>query len=104
MACSILLVLLTLSEFRTYFEASTSSNMIIQTSHTSDKFHINIDIEMPRMPCDIIGLDVEDNMGYHIVDYYGEMHKTRMDSLGNMLDIDTIEDKSLPRDKLFEKI
>ena len=104
MACSILLVLLTLSEFRTYFDPSTSSNMIIQKSHNSDKFHINIDIEMPRMPCDVIGLDVEDNMGYHIVDYAGELQKIRMDSMGNMLETETYDDHSLPRDQLFVMI
>lgn len=75
--------------------------MIIQTSHLSDKFRINIDIEMPRMPCDVIGLDVEDNMGYHIVDYYGEMHKTRMDSDGTMLTIETIEERSVSRSDLM---
>ena len=78
--------------------------MIIQKSHTSDKFHINIDIEMPRMPCDVIGLDVEDNMGYHIVDYAGELQKIRMDSMGNMLETETYDDKSLPRDQLFVMI
>ena len=77
-ACTVLLVLLSMSEFRAYFEPATSSNMLIQTSHASDNFHINIDIEMPRMPCDVISLDVEDSMGYHVVDYYGEMVKTRM--------------------------
>lgn len=71
MACTVLLVLLSLSEFRAYFEPSTSSSMLVQTSHASDRFHINIDIEMPRMPCDVIGLDVEDNLGYHVVDYFG---------------------------------
>ena len=71
MICTVLLVLLSMSEFRAYFESSTSSNMLIQTSHASDRFHINLDIEMPRMPCDVIGLDVEDNLGYHIVDYFG---------------------------------
>lgn len=104
MACTILLVLLSLSEFRSYFEPSTSSNMIIQTSHTSDKFHINIDIEMPRMPCDVIGLDVEDNMGYHIVDYYGEMHKTRTDRLGNLLQVETEEERNVSREDLFKRI
>lgn len=85
MACTILLVMLSLSEFKTYFGPSTSSSMLIQTSHASDRFHINIDIEMPRMPCDVISLDVEDNLGYHVVDYYGEMTKTRMDRDGLML-------------------
>ena len=59
---------------------------------------------MPKMPCDVIGLDVEDNMGYHIVDYYGEMHKWRTDSEGNLLQIETVEDRAVPREDLFKRI
>lgn len=71
MICTVMLVMLGLSEFRAYLEPSTSSSMLVQTSHTSDTFHINLDISMPRMPCDVVGIDVEDSIGYHVVDYFG---------------------------------
>ena len=56
--CAIALVLLTVTECITYLQPSTSSTIGIQTTHNSDKFHINIDIVLPRMPCDVIGLDL----------------------------------------------
>lgn len=34
---------------------------------------------MPLMPCDIIGVDVEDKFGNEIKDYYGELRKYRLD-------------------------
>ena len=53
------------------------------------------------MPCDVVGLDVEDNLGYHVVDYYGEMNKIRLDKDGNMLEIETFDEKNAPRDELL---
>lgn len=67
--------------------------MVVNTSHSSDKFKINIDIEFPRLPCDIISLDVEDSLGNHIADYYGEMHKNRLSSTGEILSIESYAEK-----------
>jgi hypothetical protein len=53
---------------------------------------------MPKMPCDVISLDVEDSMGYHVVDYYGEMVKTRMSADGEMLEPETEAERSVSRD------
>jgi hypothetical protein len=59
---------------------------------------------MPKMPCDVISLDVEDSMGYHVVDYYGEMVKTRMSADGEMLEPETEAERSVSRDELFNRI
>ena len=56
----------------------------MQASFAKDVFVVNIDIEMPRMPCDIIGVDVEDKFGNEVSDYYGELRKHRLDSEGNL--------------------
>ena len=58
--CTVVLVLLAITEIRTYVSPSTSSMITIQSSHESDKFHINLDVVMPYMPCDVIGLTLED--------------------------------------------
>jgi len=58
--CTVALVLLSITEIRTYLSPATSSMITIQSSHDSDKFHINMDIVMPYMPCDVIALTVED--------------------------------------------
>jgi hypothetical protein len=64
--CSVVLVLLGISEVKTYMSNETSSTMFIQTSHKLDTIRVNLDIDMPFMPCDVIGVDVEDSIGNHI--------------------------------------
>jgi hypothetical protein len=36
---------------------------------------VNIDVEFPYCPCDIITLDVDDELGGHIKDYFGNLIK-----------------------------
>ena len=91
--CTVVLVLLAITEIRTYVSPSTSSMITIQSSHESDKFHINIDVVMPYMPCDVIGLTLEDSMNNKVTDYYGELHKHRLSSDGEELSIETWEEK-----------
>lgn len=59
---------------------------------------------MPNMPCDVIGLDVEDSMGYHVVDYYGQMVKTRISKDGFLLEPETEAERNVSRDALFNRI
>lgn len=92
--CAIAMVFLTVTEVRTYLQPHTSSTIAIQSSHHKDVFKINIDVEMPRMPCDIIGLDLMDQMGNHVSDYYGELHKHRLDSNGEELSVESWLEKN----------
>ena len=39
------------------------------------------------MPCDVIGLDLQDEMGNHIQDYSGQLFKHRLDKNGNELSV-----------------
>ena len=57
-----------------------------------------MDIEFPNMPCDVIGLDVEDSMGYHIVDYYNDLKKARLSPEGEVLSIENYGEKTASRD------
>ena len=102
--CTVVLVLLAITEIRTYISPSTSSMITIQSSHDSDKFHINLDIVMPYMPCDVIGLTLEDQMNNRVTDYYGELHKHRLNSDGEELSIETWEEKSANRQEVANRI
>jgi len=51
------------SEIHNYIQCETTSNIEISTSHAKDTFHVNLDITFPRMPCDIIGLNLVDSLG-----------------------------------------
>ena len=44
---------------------------------------------MPYMPCDVIGIDVEDSIGNHMQDYFGHLTKHRIDPDGTYLSIET---------------
>ena len=102
--CTVVLVLLAITEIRTYVSPSTSSMITIQSSHESDKFHINIDVVMPFMPCDVIGLTLEDQMGNRVNDYYGELHKHRLSRDGEELSIETWEEKNSNRQEVANRI
>ena len=102
--CSITLILLTVTEVRDYIMPKTQSQISIQSSHEMDKFKINLDIVMPRMPCDVIGLNVEDSMNNRVSDYYGELHKHRLDKNGKELSVETWEEKSENRRAVADRV
>mmetsp|Transcript_63885 Transcript_63885/g.88206 ORF Transcript_63885/g.88206 Transcript_63885/m.88206 type:complete len:166 (+) Transcript_63885:258-755(+) len=60
-------------------------------------------IEFPYIPCDIVGLDIEDILGNHIVDYYGELHKKRLSSEGEVLSTESWAEKNSFRSSLLER-
>ena len=99
--CTVILAMLTVSELRTYLSQETSTQMFIQTTHRLDTIRVNLDIDMPYMPCDVIGVDVEDSIGNHIQDYYGELHKHRIDADGENINIETWKEKNENRKDLW---
>lgn len=59
---------------------------------------------MPYMPCDVIGIDVEDSIGNHIQDYYGELHKHRLSKSGESLSIESTKEKNANRREVLDRI
>jgi len=59
---------------------------------------------MPRMPCDVVGLDLEDSLGNHVEDYYGELHKHRLSSTGAVLSIESWKEKNQNRKEIAERV
>ena len=102
--CAAVLVLLTVTEVHTYLKPQTSSQISIQSSHDTDTFHINIDITLHKMPCDIIGLNLRDSLGNSISDYYGELKKHRIDKDGTEISIETWQEKNQNRKQIAERI
>jgi hypothetical protein len=47
---------------------------------------VNIDIVLPRFPCDIVSLDAQDIMGSHHVNVGGDLYKRRLDRVGNIIE------------------
>ena len=59
--------------------------MLVDISHHDDRLNINIDIFFPKMPCEVLSLDVQDVMGTHIVDIAGSLFKRRYSKFGEFL-------------------
>eukprot|EP00353_Schmidingerella_taraikaensis_P011058 CAMPEP_0185582938 /NCGR_PEP_ID=MMETSP0434-20130131/21221_1 /TAXON_ID=626734 ORGANISM="Favella taraikaensis, Strain Fe Narragansett Bay" /NCGR_SAMPLE_ID=MMETSP0434 /ASSEMBLY_ACC=CAM_ASM_000379 /LENGTH=193 /DNA_ID=CAMNT_0028201903 /DNA_START=88 /DNA_END=669 /DNA_ORIENTATION=- len=104
MVCAAVLILLTITEVHTYLKPSTSSQISIQSSHDTDTFHINVDVVLPHMPCDVVGLDLEDSLGNNVSDYYGELHKHRLTSDGSEISIESWEEKNQNRRSIAERV
>ena len=47
---------------------------------------VNIDIVLPRFPCDIVSLDAQDVMGSHHVNVAGNLYKRRLNKNGQMIE------------------
>lgn len=47
-----------MTEVNKYFDYETKSNMLVDTQHHDDRLNINIDIVFPKMPCELLSLDV----------------------------------------------
>lgn len=60
---------------------------MIDVNSGEEKLHINLDITLPKCPCDILSLDIVDVTGVHVVDIEGKLHKHRLDSNGNEIEV-----------------
>lgn len=59
--------------------------MFVDTSHHDDRLNINVDIVFPKMPCEVLSLDIMDIMGTHIVDIAGSLYKKRISQTGEFI-------------------
>ena len=57
-ACTVVLIMLCMTEVGKYLTVQTKSDMLVDISHHDDRLNINVDIVFARMPCDVISLDV----------------------------------------------
>lgn len=94
------MIVLGTSETITYFSAHTFSSLFIGTTHRSDVFHANLDITFPHMPCDIIGLNYRDSLENAVNDYFGEIHKHRLDRNGKDVGVESWGDKTMNRNEI----
>jgi hypothetical protein len=62
-----------------------------------------MDITFPRMPCDIIGLNLVDSLGNQVADYYGELHKHRLSADSKDLSTESWLEKNSGRSVVKER-
>jgi len=62
LVCTVLLVVLGIMEVRDFLKERLTTDMLVDISHEDDRLTINLDIVFPRMPCEVLTLDVQDVM------------------------------------------
>ena len=102
--CTVVLAMLCMTEVGKYMTVQTKSDMLVDVSHHDDRLNINVDIVFPRMPCDVLSLDVQDVMGTHIVDISGSLFKKKLSSAGDVLSSVSALDQVLNRMDLLNKV
>jgi hypothetical protein len=93
-----------MSEIGRYLTVNTKSDMLVDVSHHDDRLNINIDIVFPRMPCDMISLDVQDVMGTHVVDISGSLFKKKITKNGEIVSSVSALDQIHNRIDLMNKV
>lgn len=78
--------------------------MLVDISHHDDRLNINVDIVFPRLPCDVLSLDVQDVMGTHIVDISGSLFKKKITKDGEFLSQVSMLDQFQNRMDLLKKV
>ncbi|EGR33515.1 hypothetical protein IMG5_050820, partial [Ichthyophthirius multifiliis] len=63
-----------------------TSEMFVDSLRGGQKIRVNLDIDFPKFPCDILSLDFQDIMGSHSVNVEGDLHKTRITKTGEYFD------------------
>lgn len=52
------MVILGVMEIRDYLTERLTTDMLVDITHDDDRLTINLDIVFPRMPCEVLTLDV----------------------------------------------
>lgn len=79
------MVTLFLAEFTEFIQIDTKTEIMVDIRHHDDKLNINLDIVFPKMPCELLSLDVQDVMGTHIADIAGSLYKKRISKTGEFI-------------------
>jgi len=78
--------------------------MMVDVTHHDDRLSINVDIEFPKMPCELLSLDVQDIMGTHIVDIAGSLYKKHLSADGKVIGQQSMFDMVQSKQDLIEKV
>lgn len=91
--CTFVLIGLTIFEVQQFMAHDSKADLVIDLSHRDDFVNVNLDITFPKIPCDILSIDVEDILGTHKTDVMGEMHKKRLRKDGTVINEETQREK-----------
>ena len=78
-------MILFVSEFRHFIKVKTSSEMLVDSSHSQDLLKVNLDVILTKLPCSVVALDIQDIMGNYSRNVHGKLLKNRVDRNGNLI-------------------
>ena len=81
------MISLIMFEVSAFFDERVTSVLKIEQVDPSTKMYINIDIDFPATPCDVISLDIQDEMGSHMVDVGDSLKKVRKNTKKGKTDV-----------------
>lgn len=73
--CCCFIAILFLSEFLSFISTEISSELFVDNPSSKDKIVVHINISLPRLTCDVVGLDIQDDMGRHEVGFVENTEK-----------------------------
>jgi len=79
---TLIMAILFITEFNEFLKVQTVSEMFIDINRGGEKLFVNVDLEFPRFPCEVISLDAQDVMGTHHVNVAGNLVKRRINKDG----------------------
>lgn len=82
-----IMISLVMFEISAYFDDKITSVLEIEQIDPSSKMYINMDIDFPSCPCDVLSLDIQDEMGSHLVDVGDTLKKVRRNQPTGTTDI-----------------
>ncbi|XP_070540553.1 endoplasmic reticulum-Golgi intermediate compartment protein 1-like isoform X2 [Ptychodera flava] len=74
--CSmIFIVFLLLSEFTSFIAPDVRSELYVDNPGEIEKLNVRLNVTLPRLKCEFVGLDIQDDMGRHEVGFVENTYK-----------------------------
>lgn len=81
--CCFFIAFLFITEFWLFFKTSIVSDLYVDhTANDDDKILVRLNVTLTRLNCDVIGLDIQDDMGRHEVGFVENIEKTPLPEVG----------------------
>uniref|UniRef100_A0A0E0HG64 Endoplasmic reticulum vesicle transporter C-terminal domain-containing protein n=1 Tax=Oryza nivara TaxID=4536 RepID=A0A0E0HG64_ORYNI len=82
---SVVMLLLFVSETRSYFYSATETKLVVDTSR-GERLRVNFDVTFPSVPCTLLSVDTMDISGEQHHDIRHDIEKRRLDAHGNVIE------------------
>eukprot|EP00096_Caligus_rogercresseyi_P009569 TRINITY_DN326_c0_g1_i4.p1 TRINITY_DN326_c0_g1~~TRINITY_DN326_c0_g1_i4.p1 ORF type:complete len:291 (-),score=99.04 TRINITY_DN326_c0_g1_i4:457-1329(-) len=74
--CSAFIILMLITEFWYFITPDVQSELLVENANPTDRIPVRINVSLPRMKCEFLGIDIQDDMGRHEVGFVENTAKT----------------------------